>query len=163
MISHRTVMTNAAQAVADSADVLAYCITNFGRGIAVHVGAYAQCIPNEDDSPFLWITPVEENEAVNEDEIFTVRMVVGGCVKGPDGEKYIENVITERTASANGLTVNGGSKVIEDLRDMIIPIVRNARAGARVSAIRRQENDIAHFPLDWAEFFISYYEPESLT
>lgn len=163
MISHRTIMTNAAQAIAGSADVFNYCLENFGRGLAVHVGAYAQGVPDEKDSPFLWIIPVEENEAVNEDETFTVRMVVAGCVKGPDGEQYIENVIIPRTAAANGLTVNGGNKIVEDLRDMIIPIVRNAKAGARVRAIRRQENDIAHFPLEWAEFFVSYLEPESLT
>ena len=163
MISHRTIMANAAQAVANSADVLGYCRENFGRGLAVHVGAYAQGVPDDRDSPFLWITPVEENEAVNEDETFTVRMVVAGCVKGPDGEQYIENVVVPRTAAANGLTVNGGNTIVEDLRDMIIPIVRNAKAGARVRAIRRQENDIAHFPLEWAEFFVSYLEPESLT
>lgn len=163
MISHRSVMAAAGAAVRDSVAVLEYCIANFGRGLAVHVGAYAQGVPGIEDSPFLWIIPQEESEAVNEDEVFTVRMTVGGAVKGPGGEKVITNVVTPRTAEANGLTVNGGNAIVEDLRDIIIGVVRNAKAGARVRAIRREENDIAHFPLEWATIFIEYFEPESLT
>lgn len=41
-------------------------------------------------------------------------------------------------------------------------VVRNAKAGARVVAMRRVENDIAHFPLEWAEFFVDYFEMEAL-
>ena len=163
MISHRSVMAAAGAAVRDSEAVLYYCIAHFGRGLAVHVGAYAQGIPGISDAPFLWIIPQEENEAVNEDEVFTVRMTVGGAVKGSGGEKVITNVVTPRTAEANGLTVNGGNAIVEDLRDIIIGVVRNAKAGARVRAIRREENDIAHFPLEWATIFIEYFEPESLT
>lgn len=55
MISHRTIMNNAAIAVRDSNDVLAYCQQHFGRGIDINVGAYAQGIPSAEDSPFLWI------------------------------------------------------------------------------------------------------------
>lgn len=163
MTSHRSVMAAAGEAVRDSADVLNYCLQHFGRGLAVHVGAYAQGVPGIEDSPFLWIIPQEENEAVNEDEVFTVRMTVGGAVKGSGGEKVITNVVTPRTAEANGLTVNGGNAIVEDLRDIIIGVVRNAKAGARVRAIRREENDIAHFPLEWATIFVEYFEPESLT
>lgn len=60
-------MENAAKAVRDSQTVLDYCIQNFGRGIDINVGAYAQGIPSAEDSPFLWIQPKEENEAVNQD------------------------------------------------------------------------------------------------
>ena len=162
MTSHRSIMANAGRAVCDSSQVLAYCIEHFGRGLAVHVGAYAQCIPGEEDSPFLWITPKEENEAVNEDEVFTVRMVVGGCVKGPSGEKVINNVVIERTETANGLTLNGGNAIVEELRDMILVIVRNAKAGAIVNRIRRQEQDIEHHPLSWATMQVEYLEPDSL-
>ena len=163
MISHRSIMNRAAMAVQMSPDVLNYCVTHFGRGLAVHVGAYAQGVPGVDDAPFLWIIPQEESEAVNEDEVFTVRMTVGGAVKGSGGEKVITNVVTPRTAEANGLTLNGGNEIVEDLRDIIIGVVRNAKAGARVRAIRREENDIAHFPLEWATIFVEYFEPESLT
>ena len=162
MTFHRQIMNNAAIAVADSTEVLAYCKQNFGKGIDVNVGAYAQGIPSAEDSPFLWIQPKEENEAVNQDTTFTVRMVVGGCVKGSDGEKVIMNRIRERTAEQNGLTLNGGNEIVERLRDIIMDVVRNAKAGARVVAMRRVENDIAHFPLEWAEFFVDYFETEAL-
>lgn len=89
-------------------------------------------------------------------------MTVGGCVKGEGGERVITNRITERTNTQNGLTVNGGNAVVEQLRDIIMQVVRNAKAGARIVAMRREENDIAHFPLEWAEFFVEYFEEESL-
>lgn len=162
MTSHRQIMNNAAMAVRDSARVLEYCKDNFGRGIDINVGAYAQGIPTAEDSPFLWIQPKEENEAVNQDETFTVRFTVGGCVKGEGGEKVIMNRITQRTLEQNGLTLNGGNAIVENLRDIIMEVVRNAKAGARVVAMRRVENDIAHFPLEWAEFFVDYFEAESL-
>ena len=162
MISHLQILTNVATAIAASADVLAYCQENFGRGLAVHVGAYAQLFPEAKDSPFLWITPREENEAIKEDDLFSVRFVVGGCVKGPTGEKVINNVINERTATANGLTINGGNAIVEELRDVIMYVARNAGAGAIVNRIRREESDISHFPLEWAVFYIEYMEPEAL-
>ena len=162
MISHRQIMNNAATAVCESVDVLNYCVQHFGRGLDVHVGAYAAAVPGEKQSPFLWITPEDENEAVKEDDLFSVRFVVAGLVKGENGEKVIENVVTPRTASANGLTLNGGNAIVEDLRDIIMRIVRNANAGAIVNRIRREENDISHFPLEWAVFYVEYLEPENL-
>lgn len=162
MISHRQIMNNAATAVCNSTDVLNYCVEHFGRGLDVHVGAYAQAVPGEKDAPFLWIMPKDENEALKEDDLFSVLFCVGGLVKGENGEKVIENVVTPRTASANGLTLNGGNAIVEDLRDIIMRIVRNANAGAIVNRIRREENDISHFPLEWALFYVEYLEPESL-
>ena len=162
MISHRQIMNNAATAVCNSAEVLNYCVQHFKSGLDVHVGAYAAAVPGEKQSPFLWITAEDENEAVKEDDLFSVRFVVAGLVKGEQGEKVIENIITPRTASANGLTLNGGNAIVEDLRDIIMRIVRNANAGAIVNRIRREENDISHFPLEWATFYVEYLEPESL-
>ena len=52
--------------------------------------------------------PVEENEAIKDDDLFSVRFIVAGLVTGANGEKVIENVVTERTATTNGLTLNGG-------------------------------------------------------
>lgn len=155
-------MNNAAIAIRDSKEVLDYCIEHFGKGLDINVGAYVQGIPSEDDSPFLWIQPKEENEAVNQDETFTVRFTVGGCVENEFGEKVIVNRITDRTKSANGLVLNGGNAIVEALRDLILKVVVNAKAGARVVAARRVENDIAHFPLEWAEFFIDYFDAETL-
>lgn len=163
MKSHREIMTNAARAIQASQEVADYCKKHFGRALAITVGAYANGIPDESESPFLWIHAADdENETVGSEDSFSVRMVVAGCVKGPDGEQFIENVETPRTESVNGLTVNGGNAIVEDLRDLIIPIVRNASAGAYVSKIRRDENDISHYPLEWAVIYVEYNEPEAL-
>lgn len=155
-------MNKVATAIADSEAVRDYCVDNFGRGLAVHVGAYAAAVPCEKEAPFCWITPQDENEATKEDDLFTVRIVIGGLVKGPSGEKVITNVVTERTDTTNGLTLNGGNAIVEDLRDIIMVLVRNANAGAIVNRIRREENDIAHFPLEWATMYVEYMEPDSL-
>lgn len=162
MTAHRQILNNVATAIAESEVVRDYCIEHFGRGLAVHVGAYAAAVPSEKDAPFCWLTPKEENEATKDDDLFTVRIVIGGLVKGPSGEKVINNVVIERTATANGLTLNGGNAIVEDLRDIILLIVRNANAGAIVNRIRREENDISHFPLEWATMYVEYLEPDAL-
>lgn len=163
MRAHREIMTNVAAAIRASQEVADYCVANFGRALAINVGAYANGIPDEGESPFLWIHAADdENESVGSDDSFVVRMVVAGCVKGPDGERYIENVVAPRTESENGLTINGGNLIVENLRDMIIGIVRNANAGAFPIRIRREENDISHMPLEWAVIYVEYNEPEAL-
>jgi len=163
MKSHREIMEKVAMAIQASADVANYCYEHFGRALAINVGAYANGIPSEEDSPFLWIHAADdENESVSSEDTFTVRMVVAGCVKGPDGEQYIENVVVPRSGGVNGLTINGGNVIVEDLRDMIVGIVRDAKAGAYPIRIRREENDISHFPLEWAVIYVEYNEPEAL-
>ena len=156
MTSHHTVMKNVATAVYESAAVNEYAVNNFGRGLDVHVGAYPHQIPNEADAPFLWITAKEENEDVMTDETFSVRCIVGACVKGENGEKVLNNVLHERSDTANGLTINGGSPVVEDFRDLIISVIEDDSMGAILHRVRRTENDIAHFPLEWAEFYLDF-------
>lgn len=163
MTAHRQILNNVATAITESEAVREFCVDNFGRGLAVHVGAYVAAVPGENDAPFCWITPEEENEATKEDDLFTMRVVIGGLVKGSGGEKVITNVVTERTDTENGLTLNGGNAIVEELRDIILVIVRNAPAGAIVNRIRREENDISHFPLEWALFHVEYLEPDSLS
>lgn len=163
MTSHRSVLERLAAAIQSSTDVANYCFKHFGRALAINVGAYANGIPDENESPFLWIHAADdENEQVGSEDSFTARLVVAGCVKGPDGERYIENVVVPRSASVNGLTINGGNVIVEDLRDMIIGIIRGAKAGAYPIKIRREENDISHAPLEWAVIYVEYNEPEAL-
>lgn len=152
MTSHRQLMLNLAQAVRDSAAVRDFAVSNFSRGLAIHVGAYAHNELTEDDSPFLWIFADGDSESIDTDETFTVSCIVGGCPVGTDGEKVIVTEVTPRTATQNGLTVNGANKIVEDLRDLVLSTVRDATIGARVSRFTRSENDLAHQPLEWAAF-----------
>ena len=163
MTAHRQLMVNMGTAARDSAAVLEFAVQNFGRGLAVNVGAYAAGLPSEKDTPFLWLfAEPTDNEVVNADETFTVHGVVGCCVLGPDGEKKITNLVTERTAAANGLTVNGGNAIVEELRDLILKAILGGGVGAIPERVRLVENDISHFPLDWAEFEIDYREFRAL-
>lgn len=163
MTSHRSIITNLAREIQQSADVADYCREHFGRALAINVGAYASGIPGEEESPFLWIYATdEENESVGSDESFTATLVVAGCVLGDGGEKVIENVEVVRSEVENGLTINGGNVIVEDLRDLIIEVIRDAMAGAYVTRITREENDISHFPLEWAVIRVRFEEPEAL-
>ena len=163
MTADRQLMVNMGTAASDSAAVLSFAGQQFGRGPAVNVGAYAAGLPSEKDTPFLWLfAEPTDNEVVNADETFTVHGVVGCCVLGPDGEKKITNEVAERTAVANGLTVNGGNAIVEELRDLILKAILGAGVGAIPERVRLVENDISHFPLDWAEFEIDYREFRAL-
>ena len=83
MTSHRDILTNLGAAIQRSSDVADYCALHFGRGLAINVGAYANGIPDDSQSPFLWIHAADdENESVGSEDSFTVRLVVAGCVKG---------------------------------------------------------------------------------
>lgn len=163
MTSHRSILVNLATAIKSSTAVADYCRRHFGRALDINVGAYANGIPGAEASPFLWIHAADdENETNGSGDAFTVRLVVAGCVKGADGESYIENRVAARTETANGLVVNGGNAIVEDLRDLILGVVRDARAGAYPIRIRREENDISHAPLEWAVIYVEYNEPEAL-
>ena len=163
MTLHRQIMVNMGTAVRDSAPVLSFAVQHFGKGVAVNVGAYAAGIPSESDAPFLWLfAEATDNELLNADETFTVHGVVGACLRGENGEKKISNAVTERTSSANGLRVNGGNAVIEELRDLVLRAILNTGVGAIPDRVRQVENDISHFPLEWAEFEIDYREFRAL-
>lgn len=162
MTAHRSIMVKMGEAVRDATAVLNSAITISGKGLAVHVGAYPDGIPDVKDAPFLWLYASGENESEKADETFTVHGVVGACIVGTNGERVIKDVETARTSMSNGLTVNGANAKVEELRDLCIAAIRAARCGAIVSRISRWENDISHFPLEWAEFEFDFMEPESL-
>ena len=140
------------EAVRDSEAVRAFCVENFGRGLAVHICAYAAAIPGEGDAPFLWLYPEPiEDELKNADKTFAVHGIIGCCVKGESGEKKIVETVTERTATANGLTISGAGDTVDALRELCIAAIRAKKCGAIQTAIRQTEADISHFPLEWAE------------
>ena len=164
MTKHNDIMLALGEAIRTNADIAAFCAEHFGRALDIHIGAYANGIPDEKDSPFCWICANEdENESVAADATFTVRVVVAGCVKGADGESYIETRTHERTATENGLVADGGGSVIEDLRDSVCRICATALVGAIPSAIRREEQPISHLPLDWAVIYVDYLEPTDIS
>ena len=157
MISHRQVMINAATALLDDAAITSYAVTNFGSGLEIVIGAYPGTeddsgIPSVANAPFLWLYAAGENEEISADQGFTMHAVLGACVTGTSGEKVISNEVRARSTSQNGLIVNGGNKAVEDLRDLIITKLSACAPGAILAKVRRTENDLSHYPLEWAEF-----------
>ena len=151
------------EAVRDSEAVRAYCVDNFGRGLAVHICAYAAAIPGEGDAPFLWLFPEPiEDELKNADKTFAVHCIIGCCVKGESGEKKIAVTVTERTATANGLTISGAGDTVDALRELCIAAIRAKQCGAIQTRIAQTEADISHLPLEWAEFLFEFTEFEAL-
>ena len=151
------------EAVRDSEAVRAFCVENFGRGLAVHICAYAAAIPGEGDAPFLWLYPEPiEDELKNADKTFAVHCIIGCCVKGESGEKKIAVTVTERTATANGLTISGAGDTVDALREHCIAAIRAKQCGAIQTRIAQTEADISHLPLEWAEFLFEFTEFEAL-
>ena len=149
--------------VRDSEAVRAFCVEHFGRGLAVHICAYAAAIPGEGDAPFLWLFPEPvDDELKNADKTFAVHGIVGCCVKGENGEKKIVETVTERTATANGLTISGAGDTVDQLRALIIDAIRAAKCGAIQTRVAQTEADISHLPLEWAEFLFEFTEFEAL-
>lgn len=163
MNTHRQIMVAMGEAVRDSEAVRAFCVDNFGRGLAVHICAYAAAIPGEGDAPFLWLYPEPiEDELKNADKTFAVHGIIGCCVKGENGEKKIAVTVTERTATANGLTISGAGDTVDALRALCIDAIRAKKCGAIQTAILQTEADISHLPLEWAEFLFEFTEFEAL-
>ena len=151
------------EGVRDSEAVRSFCVQRFGRGLAVHICAYAAAIPGEGDAPFLWLYPEPtDDDLKNADKTFAVHCIVGCCVKGENGEKKIVETVTARTATANGLTISGAGDTVDALRELCIGAIRATQCGAIQTAIRQTEADISHFPLEWAEFLFEFTEYEAL-
>ena len=156
-------MIRCARAIRDSETLAAHAVRDYGRGIAINVGAYPNGLPDEHDAPFLHLfAAATENEMLGADETFLMHGVFGACPINAQGERVIVIEETERTATANGLAINGGNLTVENTRDEIISVIRASECGAAVKTIRRVENDLSHFPLEWAEFEIEFYDPETL-
>lgn len=163
MNTHRQIMVAMGEAVRDSEAVCQFCVNNFGRGLAVHICAYAAAIPGEGDAPFLWLYPEPiEDELKNADKTFAVHCIIGCCVKGESGEKKIAVTVTERTATANGLTISGAGDTVDALRELCIAAIRAKQCGAIQTRIAQTEADISHLPLEWAEFLFEFTEFEAL-
>ena len=163
MNTHRQIMVAMGEAVRDSEAVRSFCVDNFGRGLAVHICAYAAAIPGEGDAPFLWLYPEPiEDELKNANKTFAVHGIVGCCAKGENGEKKIVETVTERTATANGLTISGAGDTVDALRELCIGAIRVAKCGAIQTRIAQTEADISHLPLEWAEFLFEFTEFEAL-
>lgn len=161
MTGHETIKRNVATAIANSAEVLAYCQEHFGRGCKVMVNVYgAEGWPNEADAPFVFIYSDGENEIGNVDEeTFEFVIVVAGA-DNSDSPTVVAEL--ERSETANGLVVRGIADKVEGLRNLVETIVSDGCFGAVYNTATRTESDALDYPLEWAQLRVSFFEPQSL-
>lgn len=162
MSPHETIKLNVATAIANSTEIRDWCIQHFGRGLSVIVNVYgAEGHPGEKEAPFCWLYSDGANESGFVDEqTFEFVAVVGAVDPSPIPKR---NVVAERTATANGLQVNGIAAEVETLREMIYQVADGCAPGAILRTVTRTEADVADYPLEWAELRFSYFEPENIS
>lgn len=162
MSPHETIKANVAKAIADSTAIRDWCISHFGRGLAVIVNTYgSEGAPGEKESPFCWIYSDGVNESgFVDEETFEFVIVVGATDPSPVPTR---STVYQRTATANGLTINGIASVIETLREMVYAVVADCAPGAILRTASRNEANVADYPLEWADLRLSYFEPESIS
>lgn len=160
MSPHETIKLNVAEAIANSEAVREFCVEHFGRGLAVIVNSFgAEGSPGEREAPFCWIYSDGTNEIGFVDEqTFEFVIVVGAL---DDQAAPTRRVYAARTATANGIQVNGIAGEVEALRELVYAVVNQCGPGAILRTATRTEAGVADYPLEWAELRLSYFEPET--
>ena len=162
MSPHEDIKLAVARAIANSEEIRAYCVENFGRGLAVIVNVYgAEGHPGEKEAPFCWLYSDGTNDSgFVDEETFEIVCVVGAVDPSPAPSR---NVLAERTATRNGLQVAGIAAQVEALRELIYNVVNSGSYGAIFRTATRTEADVADYPLEWAEMRLSFFEPETIS
>lgn len=161
MSPHEDIKLAVARAIAGSEEIRAYCVENFGSGLAVFVNVYgAEGHPGEKDAPFCWLYSDGTNESgFVDEETFEIVCVVGAVDPSPVPKRV---AYQERTETQNGLQVNGIAAEVEALRELICNLIDSGSYGAIFRTATRTEADVADYPLEWAELRLSFFEPETI-
>lgn len=161
MTNHAQIKSNLARAICEDDAVRDFCVEKFGRGALVIVDWYgAQGVPGVKEAPFVFIYSADENDAgFVDEETFTVHVVCGG-VSGSD--KPERSVHESRTATTNGIVVNGISAEMEELRNLVEAVVVRGGLGAVARTFTRVESSTAEWPLEWAKLNVEFFEPSTM-
>ena len=160
MSPHETIKLNVARAIANDTTIRDYCIQHFGRGLSVIVNVYgSEGYPGENEAPFCWLYSDGLNESGFVDEE-TFEFVIVGAVDPSPAPKRV--AYQERTATQNGLQVNGIAAEVEALRELIYNLIDGGSYGAIFRTATRAEADVADWPLEWANLRLSFFEPETI-
>ena len=160
-ISHEQIKLNVAQAIAEDADIRAYCVENFGRPLQIIVNRYgAEGFPGEAEAPFAFLYSDGENELGAVDEETFDFCIVVGAVDASDSPT--KNAVMVRSDSSSGLVVCGIADKVEHVREQIADIVRRSVHGACFRTAMRSESNLCDYPLEWAKLRVNYFEPETL-
>ena len=162
MTSHQSIKQGMATAISQSEAVRDFCVENFGRGALVIVDWYgSEGTPGEKESPFVFVaSESDDNESgFVDEETFAVTVIVGACDASDEPRKLVD---VERTATQNGLVLNGIGKSVEDFRSVVEGVIRGGAFGATVRTITRTEAATSDYPLEWAKIRVEFFEPQSM-
>lgn len=163
MRTHAEIKAAVARALADSEDIRSYCVREFGRGALVIVDWYgAEGAPGEAETPYIFLYSTGENTTGHVgEETFEFSVEIGAVANGINAPVREEEV--QRTAEANGLTLNGCAAKIEALRSIIIGIIKTGVFGAALRTVTISESSTLSYPLEWASIRCEFFEPETIT
>lgn len=159
--AHEQIKLNVAQAIAEDAEIKAYCVANFRRPLQVIVNRYGEeGFPGEAEAPFAFLYSDGENELGSVDEETFDFVIVIGAVDPADSPT--KNAVMERSQDSSGLVVCGIADKVEAVRGMVERIVRQSVHGACFRTASRTESNLCDFPLEWAKLRCNFFEPETL-
>lgn len=112
-----------AETVRDNAAVLAFCKTNFGRGLLVQIDTDAEDLIGSKDAPYFLMKsmPGGDDSPVTDNTLANLLVEAGTT---PPGEPPYKTVTTARTALANGLTAYGQGKLSVDLLELCVDAIK---------------------------------------
>lgn len=162
MTTHHTIMLNACDKLVASTAIRDWCIAQFGKGCQIQLDAYgAAGLPGEAEAPFLFIYADGENEGAGAvaEETFEFILLAGIVSKTEGGTD--STAVSARSATANGLTVNGIADKAEYLRGLALAEIRANEVGAIYRSAVLSESGTLDYPLQWARARLSFYEPQT--
>lgn len=103
------------------AGILAYCQTNFDKGLLIRIDDDSEKMIGSNDAPYCLLmgTSPGDDSAVSEASSMSVRMEVGTVSNDED-----PSITNERTADANGFEKLGNGEKALDLFDLCLAVIK---------------------------------------
>ena len=154
IVTHASIKESVARAFASSKDVASFCVQNFGQPALVIVDWFgAEGAPSEREAPYIFLYSTGENMTGHVDEeTFEFYIEIGA----------VASARPVRT-SQNGLVVNGCAAIMEELRAILVGILKDGAFGASLRSVTFAESSTMSYPLEWSSIRCEFFEPETIT
>ena len=153
-----------AEAVRDNAAVLAYCKTNFNKGILVQIDDDGEDPIDSGKVPYCCIFALSagNDSPVSEGADLKFKVEVGTA---PITEPPYKSTTTTRTTLANGLDKYGAGEKAADLLDLCLTAMRAVYVGEGqlMAESTIQADGILMFPLQIASSVVSIIEANDMS
>ena len=151
-------------AVKNSAGVLSYCQTNFGRGLLVQIDDDNESPISSDKAPYCLLSSAtgSDNSPVSDMSSIRIRCEVGVA---PITEPPYFTDSTARSATANGLRKYGNGEKAVDLLDLCLTAIKGATLDAQtiLTTSDIDADGMLFFPLQLAVTNLTVSESKDLS